>query len=407
MLMLRLAAANIKKSPSRAVITLVGITLSSALLSVICCFASVMISDLDEKSDSYATDRAVFITLVIAVAFAAALLIRALFAISFNERVNLLGLFSTVGMTNSDKIKMIAAETALYAVIGGVAGTVIGRAFSVLHIDYMNRGMVEYYLSRYNIDYSGEPFYNYDVPNSVLLLSFLLAVCVTMLAAFKPILRLSRLSVINSLKADVSINVSLREGIFEKIMCKFFGRIGRLAGQNFDNNAPRYRAVSFTLPCSQIIFVSVYSLFMWGFWEEGIFYAYDDPRFTSGISIGVILTLLALLGAMGSMAVNINGRRREFAVLKSMGVSNKDMLKLMLCEGIFIFLHAVVFGLIGSYLSVLGQYLFLWTSNTVQWFHFPWREWFVFVGVDAVFCLIFAVYAVLKVRKINIAGAMK
>lgn len=407
MLTARLALANLRRTPSRTVITLIGITLSSALLSVICCFASVMISDLEESSSTYTSDKMVFMMLVLAVACTAVLLIRSLFAISFNERVNILGLFSTVGMTNSDKLKMIGTETALYGLIGGAAGTVIGRFLSKLHIDYMNRGMVEYYLSRYNIDYSGEPFYKYDVPASVLFASFLLAVAVTLLAALKPMIRLSRLSVINSLKADVRINVSLQDGIFEIIMCKFFGRIGRLAGQNFDNNAPRYRAVSFTLPCAQIVFVSIYALFMWGFWEEGIFYAYDDPRFTSGISIGFILTLLALLGAMGSMTVNINGRKREFAALKSMGMSNRDMLKLMLCESIFIFLHAVVFGLVGSFLSVMAQYLFLWTSNTVQWFHFPWREWFVFVGIDALFCVIFAFYAVLKVRKINVASAMK
>ncbi len=407
MLTLRLVFAGIKKSPSRAIMTLSGIMLSSALLSVICCFASTMISDLDEKSSTYFTDKMTFLTLVFAVAIASVVLIRSVFAITFGERVNVLGLFSTVGMTNGGKAKMIAVETAVYAVIGGAVGTVIGRMISVFHVDYMNRGMIEYYLTHYKIDYSGAPFYEYNVPLSVPFTAFLLAVAVTFFAAYKPIMRLSRLSVINSLKADVSINVSLTEGIFEKIMCKFFGRIGRLAGQNFDNNAPRYRAVSFTLPCSQIIFVSVYSLFMWGFWEDGIFNAYDDPRFTSAISIGFILTLIALLGAMGSMAVNINGRKREFAILKSMGMSNDDMLKLMLCEGIFIFAHAVVFGLVGSYLSVLGQYLFLWTSNTVQWFHFPWREWFVFVGIDAIFCVVFALYATAKVRKINIASAIK
>ncbi len=407
MLTLRLAFAGIKKAPLRAAITFLGILLASALLSVICCFASSMISELDKNSRSYTTDVLVFITLVLAVSIASVVLIRSVFVISFSERVNVLGLYSTVGMTNGGKARLIAVETALYAVFGGAAGTLIGKIISVFHIDYMNRGMVEFFLTRYGRDVSGEVFYQYNVPPYVLLLAFLLTFIVTALAAYKPIMRLSRLSVINSLKADVSINVSLTEGIFEKIMCKFFGRIGRLAGQNFDNNAPRYRAVSFTLPCSQIIFVSIYSLFMWDFWEEGIFNAYNDPRFTSGISIGVILTLIALLGAMGSMTVNINGRKREFAVLKSMGMSDKDMLKLMLCEGIFIFVHAVLFGLVGSYLSVLGQYLFLWTSNTVQWFHFPWREWIVFVGVDAIFCLVFALYATLKARRIKIAQAMK
>ena len=97
-------------------------------------------------------------------------------------------------------------------------------------------------------DYSGEMFYQYYVPAWVTVASFVLAVAVTAYAAYKPIKRLSRLSVINSLKADVSINVSLTEGIYEKIMSGAFGRIGRLAGQNFQNNAPRYRAVSFTLP---------------------------------------------------------------------------------------------------------------------------------------------------------------
>lgn len=404
---LKLVFAAIRQSRIRALLTLLGIMLSATLLSVICSFTSTMIGTLDENSSTYAAEVMTFLMLVIAVAVAAMVLIRSVFTITFNERVNILGLYSTVGMTNGGKALMIAAETAIYALIGGSVGTVAGKIISVYHVRYMNEGMIKFYLERYGLDRSGSTFYEYYSPLWVSVAAFLLAVLVTAFAAYKPILRLSKLSVINSLKADVSINVSLTEGIFEKIMCRFFGRIGRLAGQNFDNNAPRYRAVSFTLPCAQIIFVSIYSLFMWGFWEDGIYNAYNDPRLTSGISIGYILTFIALLGAMGSMIVNINARKREFATLKSLGMSNKDMFKLLLCEGIFIFLHAVAFGLIGSYLSVLGQYLFLWTSNTVQWFHFPWREWFIFVGIDAVFCLVFAIFANLKTLKINIASSMK
>ncbi|MBO5767591.1 MAG: ABC transporter permease [Clostridia bacterium] len=404
---LKLAFATIRSSKLRAFLTFFGIVLASTLLSVICSFVSTMIGTLDENSATYAAEAMTFMMLVFAVAVAAIVLIRSVFAITFNERVNVLGLYSTVGMTNGGKALMIAAETALYALIGGAIGTAAGKIISVYHIEYMNEGMIKFYLEHYGLDRTGTVFYEYNSPLWVSVASFSLAVLVTAFAAYKPILRLSRLSVINSLKADVSVNVSLTEGIFEKIMCKFFGRIGRLAGQNFDNNAPRYRAVSFTLPCAQIIFVSIYSLFMWGFWEDGVYNAYDDPRLTSGISIGVILTVIALLGAMASMIVNINARKREFATLKSMGMSNRETFKLLLCEGIFIFFHAVVFGLIGSYLSVLGQYLFLWTSNTVQWFHFPWREWIVFVGVDAVFCFAFAVFANLKTLKINIAQSMK
>ncbi|MBQ9848705.1 MAG: ABC transporter permease [Clostridia bacterium] len=407
MIALKLAFATIRQSRIKAFLTLSGIMLASTLLSVICSFVSTMIGTLDKSSSTYTEEALTFMMLVVAVAVAATVLIRSAFAITFNERVNVLGLYSTVGMTNGGKAAMIAFETAIYALIGGAVGTVAGRIISVYHIEYMNDGMIKFYLERYGLDRSGTTFYEYFSPLWVSVAAFLLTVSVTAFAAYKPILRLSKLSVINSLKADAGINVSLYEGIFEKIMCKFFGRIGRLAGQNFDNNAPRYRAVSFTLPCAQIIFVSIYSLFMWGFWEDGVYNAYNDPRLTSAISIGFILTFIALLGAMGSMIVNINARTREFATLKSLGMSNKDMFKLLLCEGIFIFIHAVVFGLIGSYLSVLGQYIFLWTSNTVQYFHFPWREWFVFVGINAVFCFAFAVFANRKTLKINIASSMK
>ena len=407
MLTLKLAFASMKKTPMRTLMTFLGIAVSSALISSICGFASTMIHSLDSNDVDYANHAMVFIVLTLAISVVSATLIRALFVITFNERVNVLGLLSTVGMTNRGKAGMITLETALYAVFGGSVGAVAGRLLSRFHIDYMNDGMAKFYLERYKIDYSGEMFYQYYVPAWVTVASFVLAVAVTAYAAYKPIKRLSRLSVINSLKADVSINVSLTEGIYEKIMSGAFGRIGRLAGQNFQNNAPRYRAVSFTLPCAQIVFVSIYSLFMWDFWGQGINNAYNDPRFTSGISIGVILTVLALLGAFGSMTVNINGRTREFAVFKSMGMSNGELFKLMCCESILIMLHAVVFGLIGSLLSVGAQYLFLWTSAVVQWFHFPWREWSVFVLIDALFCIVFAVYANLKLRKLNIASAMK
>lgn len=404
---LKLIFATLRQTPSRAVLTLLSITLSAVIISVISSFASTMIGMVDENSSTYAAEVATFLMLVLAVAFTASILIRSVFTIAFNERVNVLGLLSTVGMTNGGKALLIALETAIYVLIGGVAGTVIGKIISVYHIDYMNEGMIRFYLERYGMDRTGMVFYEYHSPAWVSVCAFLLTAAVTAYAAYKPILRLTRLSVINSLKADTSVNVSLTEGIFEKIMCKFFGRIGRLAGQNFDNNAPRYRAVSFTLPCAQIIFVSIYSLFMWGFWEDGIYNAYNDPRLTSAISIGYILTLVALFGAMGSMTVNINSRKREFAMLKSLGMSNKDMFRLLLCEGIFIFLHAVAFGLIGSVASVFAQNMFLWTSNVVHIIYFPFREWLVFVGIDAIFCCAFAFFAYAKTLKINITSAMK
>lgn len=410
MLTFKLAFAIARRSPFRAAMTFLTVVIASALLTLICCFASTMIADLSPSDRDYVNELMTFMTLVIVVAVISVILVRAVFAINFNEKVNIMGLLATVGMTNGGKTLIIAAETAFYALFGSLVGTVLGRFISVWHIDFINSALQEYYIGIYGERYGNGVSiiaHTYHAPFWVLLTAFLLSVAVAAFASLKPMLRAGRLSVINSLKADVRINVSLREGIFEKIMCKFFGRIGRLAGQNFDNNASRYRAVSMTLPCAQIVFVSFYALCMWDYWEDGIFNAYNDPMFTSYMAVGYILTAMSLLGALGSAAVNINGRMREFAVLKSMGMSNSDMFRLMCSEGIFIMLHAVSFGLIGSYLSVWAQFQFLWTSRIVTYFHFPWREWLVFVGIDVLFCLFFAIYAILKIRRINIAEAMK
>lgn len=404
MLTLKLAWAGIKKSPSSSVMTFLGVVLSSTLLTVILCFCYSMISEMDPTSPDYTMQAMVFVSLAVAVAAVAIVLIRAVFAINFGEKVNLLGLLATVGMTNRNKMLLVSVSACFYALSGSFVGTAAGRFISAWHIRLMNDGMAEHYANR---GYEQSEYFSFTAPFGLLAAAFAFSVLVTLIAASKPIKRISRLSVINSLKTDVSINISLREGIFEKIMCRFFGRIGRLAGQNYDNNSAKYRSVTMTLPCAQIVFVSIYSLFMWDYWEDDIYNAYGDPFFSSAIVIAFVLTAVVLLGAFGSMTVNINSRKREFAALKSMGLSNGDMLRLMCCESIFIMFYAVVLGLIGSYLSVWVQYILLWTSRVVQWFHFPWREWLVFVGIDIVFCLIFAVYATLKIYKINIASALK
>lgn len=396
MITLKLAWAVTRKKPIHSIITLLSIIISSALLTAICCFASSLIAAISPTDPDYVSNLMVVVTLVIVVAVISVVLIRAVFAISFSERVNTLGLLSTVGMSTRNKIALISIESAIYSLLGGVIGTALGRFITVIYMNYMS-----------NLDMREASTFKYDAPFSTLLWSFLLTVAVTMFASLKPMLRATRLSIINSLKADVSVNVSLYEGTFEKIMSNRFGRIGRLAGQNFDNNAPRYRAVSITLPCAQIIFVSIYSLFMWEYWERGINNAYGEPFFASAMAIGYILTAIALLGAFLSATANINGRKREFAMFKSLGLSDRDMFKLMSCESIFVMFYATVFGFIGSFLSVLGQYIFFWTSAAVQWFHFPWREWFIFVGINAVFCMFFAFYSTVKIRKINIISSMK
>ncbi|MBP3310297.1 MAG: ABC transporter permease [Ruminococcus sp.] len=120
----------------------------------------------------------------------------------------------------------------------------------------------------------------------------------------------------------------------------------------------------------------------------------------------ILISLIAAANVFNTISTNISLRRREFAMLKSIGMTNSGFNKMMNYECILYGTKALLLGLPASfgvtyliYKSVIAGY------NTV--FRLPWGA--VGIAVLSVFAVVFAtmLYSMSKVKKDNPIDALK
>lgn len=103
--------------------------------------------------------------------------------------------------------------------------------------------------------------------------------------------------------------------------------------------------------------------------KKSIAAEYENTK-NSFKSVGLILSLLvAFIGVMNfinTVVTSIMSRRREIAMLQSIGMTNKQMRLLLICEGfVYTVLTAIFALLVGSVIGYFGLNLFLGESNFV------------------------------------------
>lgn len=120
----------------------------------------------------------------------------------------------------------------------------------------------------------------------------------------------------------------------------------------------------------------------------------------------VLISLVAAANVFNTITTNINLRRREFAMLKSVGMTQKGFHRMMNYECLLYGTRALLFGLPVSagvtwliYRAVAGGYETTW--------RLPWGA--VGIAVLSVFLVVFAtmMYAMSKIRKDNPIDALK
>lgn len=118
-----------------------------------------------------------------------------------------------------------------------------------------------------------------------------------------------------------------------------------------------------------------------------------------------IISLIAVANVFNTISTNIRLRKRELAMLRSVGMSDKDFNKMMGFECAFYGMKALMLGiplsLLLSALIVRGM-----AADEVK-FTLPWAS--VGISILSVFLIIFVtmMYAVSKIRKENIIDALR
>ena len=101
-------------------------------------------------------------------------------------------------------------------------------------------------------------------------------------------------------------------------------------------------------------------------------------------------------------------RKKEFAMYKSIGMTNFEIYKMMNIECIFFIVYSILFGLIGS---IGADYficnLFRITGVDDLNFYFPIKVFVIFVLLDIGVGLAFALYSQRKISKVNIIETIR
>lgn len=120
----------------------------------------------------------------------------------------------------------------------------------------------------------------------------------------------------------------------------------------------------------------------------------------------VLISLIAAANVFNTISTNINLRRREFAMLKSVGMTRKGFNKMMNYECLLYGTKALLYGLP---VACLVTFL-IWKSVSggfMTSFHLPWMA--IGISVFSVFAVVFAtmMYAMGKIKKDNVIDALK
>lgn len=120
----------------------------------------------------------------------------------------------------------------------------------------------------------------------------------------------------------------------------------------------------------------------------------------------ILISLIGIANIFNTIATNISLRRREFANLKSIGMTDKQFKRMLDLECIFYGTKALLFGIpLGTLLCYLLNMSF---DNMVSFdFIFPWSS--ILISIVAVYTIVFITmqYASKKVKKENIMDVLR
>lgn len=127
-----------------------------------------------------------------------------------------------------------------------------------------------------------------------------------------------------------------------------------------------------------------------------------------GYTFIVIISLIAVANIFNTISTNIKLRRREFAMLRSVGISDRGFQKMMNLECVFYGLKALFFGLP---IALLASWLIYYgiSSGGAEDIDFVLPLTSIGISIFSVFFIIFItmLYSISKIKKENIIDALR
>lgn len=120
----------------------------------------------------------------------------------------------------------------------------------------------------------------------------------------------------------------------------------------------------------------------------------------------ILISLIACANVFNTISTNINLRRREFAMLRSIGMTNRELRRMMNYECFIYGSKALIFGLPVSFGMTVLIHMAMYNGFENDFF-IPWKA--IAVAVLSVFAVVFAtmIYSMSKIKSDNLIETLK
>lgn len=120
----------------------------------------------------------------------------------------------------------------------------------------------------------------------------------------------------------------------------------------------------------------------------------------------VLIGILSTLNIFNTIVSSINLRKKDFAVLKSLGMSQKQINKMLTLEGMFYCLDSIIYGLLISMMILYLMFTKMQNTNLYT-FEVPWIQIAISIIVTYIITFIAMWTAKSTIKKQNIIDEIR
>lgn len=257
----KLAFNQIKTTRSRTIWTIIGIVLSTAMITAVFGFAVSGNELLMERAGDnefyqtmYRSTMAGLGTFLSAIIVAASIVVVSnAFRVSAGERTVQFGILKSAGATKKQIAQTIIYEGVFLCIIGIPVGIGLG-----LLINYTGIEIVNYFMKDINIFNPGDPLLlHFILAWQVILLSVAVSFLTVWLSAWFPARKAAKIPAIEAIRGVGDVKVKAKHFRSNHLVGKLFGFEGTLADKSLKRSKRNFRATVVSLTISIFIFIAI------------------------------------------------------------------------------------------------------------------------------------------------------
>jgi putative ABC transport system permease protein len=264
----KLALSQIKTNRNRSAMTLLGIGLSSAMLTAVCGFVASAKATIDKalgydysNGDHNFTLVAMGTVLGAIIIAASVIVVSNAFRVSAGERTRQFGILKSVGATKRQIAATVLYEGILLSVIGIPIGIAVGLLIELLGTSVITN-LLNSLSSGGTLHVDSEEFLNFSfvAPPMMFAVAIVTSLGTVLLSAWLPARKAARIPAIDAIRSIGEVKLKRKNVRTSKLTQALFGFEGALAAKSLKRSRRNFRATIVSLTISIVLLVVAGSL---------------------------------------------------------------------------------------------------------------------------------------------------